>query len=105
MVSCKKSREHVMYTLITREIRRPAIFIEKASVFLGWCTVINLAILLLWFLAFFSAHETMFRMHSKWFKVSRETFDAIHYSCMAFYKICIIMFNLVPLIALRIAGW
>ncbi len=79
-------------------------FIEKASVFLGWCTVINFIILLFWFLAFFRAHEMIFRMHGKWFKVSRETFDAIHYSCMAFYKICIIMFNLVPLIALRVAG-
>ncbi len=78
--------------------------IEKLSMALGWCTVINLAILLFWFLAFSRAHDMLYRMHGKWFKVSRETFDAIHYACMAFYKICIIVFNLVPLISLRIAA-
>lgn len=78
--------------------------IDKIGMFLGWCTVINLLILLLWFLAFSRAHNMMYLMHGKWFKVSRETFDAIHYTSMAFYKMFILIFNLVPLIALRIAA-
>ncbi|MDD3845390.1 MAG: hypothetical protein PHC90_03415 [Syntrophorhabdaceae bacterium] len=78
--------------------------IEKAMIFFGWCTVINLMVLLLWFLAFSRAHEILYRVHGQWFKISRETFDAIHYTGMAFYKVCIILFNLVPMIALRIAS-
>jgi hypothetical protein len=45
----------------------------------------------------------MFRIHSRWFKLSLETFDAIHYGGLAIYKIGIILLNLVPLIALLAA--
>jgi hypothetical protein len=46
----------------------------------------------------------MYRFHSKWFKISVEKFDDIHYSGMAFFKIAIFLFNLVPYLALRIVG-
>jgi hypothetical protein len=39
-------------------------------------------------------------MHTRWFKLSVETFDAIHYVGMATYKLGIILLNLVPLLAL-----
>jgi hypothetical protein len=39
-------------------------------------------------------------MHTRWFKLSVETFDAIHYAGMATYKLGIILLNLVPLLAL-----
>jgi len=77
--------------------------IEKASIFFGWCTVINLIVLMIWFLAFSRAHEMLYRIHVQWFRISRESFAAIHYAGMAFYKVCIILFNLAPMIALRIA--
>jgi hypothetical protein len=41
----------------------------------------------------------MYRLHSRWFQVSRETFDALHYAGMTIYKVGILLFNLVPLIA------
>jgi len=34
-----------------------------------------------------------------------EQFDAIHYAGMTVFKLGIILFNLVPYIALRIVGW
>ena len=40
----------------------------------------------------------------QWFKMPRETFDAIHYSGMAFFKIMVFVFNAVPYIALLIVG-
>jgi len=43
-------------------------------------------------------------VHGKWFKLSAERFDAFHYSGMGFFKIGIILFNIVPYFALRIAG-
>jgi len=69
-----------------------------------WCTVINYGLLLVWFLFFTLAHDWMHRLHGRWFHLSDEQFDTIHYSCMALYKLGIILFNLVPLIALYIVG-
>ena len=59
----------------------------------------NYAILMIWFAAFSLAHDRLYRLHSRWFRLSPETFDALHYASMAFYKIGIIMLNLAPLVA------
>lgn len=69
---------------------------------LGWCCVINVGLLLWWFLIILFAHDWIYRIHKKWFKISEETFDAIHYAGIAFFKIAILVFNVVPYIALRI---
>ena len=69
-----------------------------------WCFIINMGILLWWFLFFSLAHDWVYQFHGKWFKLSVEKFDAIHYAGMAFFKICIFLFNIVPYFALRIVG-
>ena len=71
---------------------------------LAWCTVINLGLLTWWFLFFILAHDWTYRFHSKWFNLSVEKFDSIHYAGIAFFKSLVIMFNLVPYLALRIVG-
>lgn len=68
--------------------------------FLLWSTVVNYAILIVWFLAFVFARDWMRGLHGRWFKLPDATFDAIHYGGMAAYKIGILLFNLVPLLAL-----
>mgnify|MGYP001160600859 CR=1 FL=1 len=72
--------------------------------FLLWCSVVNFAILTWWFLVFAFARDWLHRTHGRWFRLSNEQFDAIHYAGIAFFKICIFLFNLVPLIALSIVG-
>jgi hypothetical protein len=67
---------------------------------LFWCVGLNYAILFIWFGVFVLTHDWMYRMHGRWFKLSVETFDAIHYAGLSAYKIGIILLNLVPLIAL-----
>jgi len=69
---------------------------------LAWCTVINLGLLVWWLLFFTLAHDWTYRFHCKWFNLSIDRFDEIHYMGMAFFKISIILFNLVPYLALRI---
>ncbi len=71
---------------------------------LGWCTLMNLCLLLVWFSAFTLAHGEMYSLHGRWFHLSVETFDAIHYTGMALFKIGIWLFNLTPWLALHIAG-
>jgi hypothetical protein len=69
---------------------------------LAWSTVINFSILILWFFVFLLAHDWIYGFHGKWFALPVENFDAIHYVSMAFFKLCIFLFNLVPYLALRI---
>ena len=69
-----------------------------------WCTIINYGVLVVWFLVFLLVHDWMHRLHSRWFQLSREQFDALHYGGITLYKIGILLFNLVPYIALRIVG-
>ena len=65
-----------------------------------WSLVINYGVLLIWFAAFTLAHDRLYRLHSRWFTLSRQTFDAVHYGGMAVYKIGILLLNLAPLVAL-----
>ena len=65
-----------------------------------WCVGLNYAVLFIWFGVFVFAHDWMYGMHSRWFKLSVEAVDAIHYTGLSVYKIGIILLNLVPLIAL-----
>jgi len=71
---------------------------------LGWCSAINIGLLLFWWLGFMLAHGFIYRLHGKWFKLSVEKFDAINYALLGFFKIGIILFNIVPYLALRIVG-
>ena len=78
--------------------------VEIICEFLAWCSLINVGLLLFWFLWFTLAHDFVYRIHGKWLKLSVERFDAIHYAGMTFFKLCIFLFNVVPYIALRLVG-
>lgn len=78
--------------------------IEVTRSFLLWCTVINYGVLLVWFLLFVFAHDWIQRIHGRWFRLSSDQFDALHYAGMAIFKIGIILFNLVPFVVLFIVG-
>lgn len=71
---------------------------------LAWCSVINIGLLLFWWLWFMLAHDFIYRFHGKWFKLPVERFDSIHYALIGFFKIGIFLFNIVPYFALRIVG-
>jgi len=77
--------------------------VELVLAMLGWSIVINFVIFFAWFLAFCAPNDWLYRMHGRWFTMSKETFHALHYGAMSFYKLTIIVFNLVPYLALRIA--
>ena len=69
---------------------------------LGWSAVLNMGILLWWFLFLTFARDWVYRVHSKFCSIERGQFDVIHYAGMTFYKICIFTFFIVPYLALRI---
>ena len=78
--------------------------IEIVRDVLAWCSLINIVFLIWWFLFITLAHDWTYRFHSKWYKLSVESFDTIHYAGMGLFKIGIFLFNLVPYFALRIVG-
>ena len=78
--------------------------IEVARTFFLWCTVIDYGVLLVWFLVFVFAHDWIQRVHGRWFRLSREQFDALHYAGISMFKIGIILFNLVPFVVLSLLG-
>lgn len=69
---------------------------------LAWCSVIDIGILLFWFLAFTMAGDWMYRIHGRFFKISRESFTMANYCGLGLFKLAILVFNLVPYLALRI---
>jgi hypothetical protein len=69
---------------------------------LAWCSVIDIAFLLFWFVAFAVAHDWMYRLHGKWFNLSVEEFDSIHYRGMAYFKMGFLLLHMAPYLALRI---
>lgn len=72
--------------------------------FFLWMTIINFGILSLYFILFLSCRGFIYRMHKKWFKMKEEKISSSLYKTLAFYKILVIVFNLVPYIVLKIVA-
>ena len=70
--------------------------------FLAWCTLINLVILIVWWWVLAFAGGWMRGMHRKWFDLSDESFAAVHYKMLAYFKLLWFMFNLTPYLVLRL---
>ena len=69
-----------------------------------WSLVVNYAVLLVWFTVLVFGHDVIYRMHTRWFRLSRESFDALHYGAMAFYKLGILLLNVAPLVGELVAS-
>ncbi len=78
--------------------------IQTLTTFFMWCTILNVALLLLSSLMCICAGDWAWRIHSKLFSISRETFNVMIYSFIALYKLLIMVFVLIPYIALLIIG-
>jgi len=78
--------------------------LQMLTTFFMWCTIINAGILALWSLIFLAAPDFVYRTQSRWFAISRETFDLVFYSFLGVFKIFFVVFNLVPWLAFLIIG-
>ena len=78
--------------------------LETLTTFFMWCTILNGGVLVFWALFLICAPEFIFRMHSKWFPMSRETYNAVVYGFLGAAKIVFVAFNAVPYVALSIVG-
>ena len=70
--------------------------------FLGWSAFLNYMVLMLWFAVYVMGGDWLYEFHTRWFPMSKEQFNLIHYSAMAAYKLGIFLFLLGPFVALLI---
>ena len=80
------------------------ISLHELTVFLGWCTAINLGILLFSTLMTTLTKSFAANLHSRLFQLDSASLPKMYFEYLGNYKILIIVFNLVPYLALRIMG-
>ncbi len=72
--------------------------------FFLWCSIINGGMLLITFVILVFVRNWAYAIHSKLFGISRDAFNIVIYCFLGVYKMLWIIFNLVPYVALVIAG-
>jgi hypothetical protein len=82
--------------------RKRAMETTELCNFFKWCFIINAGIFVFWFVVYLTARDTIYRIHARWFELSKEQFVSVHYRLMGQYKLAIFLLNLVPWIALLI---
>jgi hypothetical protein len=78
--------------------------VELVRSVLGWCLLINMGILFVWWGALCAFGGMIHRLHGRFFALPREQFDAIHYTLMGVFKLGVMLFNAVPWVVLHIVG-
>ena len=78
--------------------------IQVLTTFFMWCTILNIGLLLLASLILVFAGDFVYRIHSKWFPMPREMFNVVTYSFLGLFKSVVLIFNVVPYVALLIIG-
>ncbi|HMK77579.1 MAG TPA: hypothetical protein VK568_15560 [Thermodesulfobacteriota bacterium] len=80
---------------------RNDVFLQTVATILLTSFLFGLAFLLLWFFLYLIAPAWMFKLNARWFNVGKRDFDLINYFGMGFFKISIILFFLLPYLAIK----
>lgn len=78
------------------------ITIDTLTTFLGWCSVINIAIFLFTASILMTLRESISKIHSKLFGLNSVNLPLTYFQYLGNYKIAIFMFNVAPYIAMKI---
>ena len=71
---------------------------------LGWCTLLNFGVLMFSTMLLVAFRKPITAIHCRMMEMEPKQVSAAYFSFLANYKILIIVFNLVPYLALRIMG-
>lgn len=77
--------------------------LETLTTFLGWCSLINLSLLILATISLVVFKDLVTRVHSKLFGLEDENLHREYFRYLANFKILVLVFNLVPYLVLRLA--
>jgi len=78
--------------------------IEVIREFLGWCSVINIGLLMLSSILIIAIRGPVSRIHAKMFDLDERGVRHAYFQYLGQYKIAIIVFNIVPYFALKVMG-
>jgi hypothetical protein len=76
--------------------------LETLAAFLGWCTLINLGMLMFASLLLVYMRGPISKIHGGMFGLDDTDLSRAYFQYLAQYKILIFVFNLMPYLALRI---
>ncbi|WP_162823762.1 DUF6868 family protein [Lysobacter sp. TY2-98] len=71
---------------------------------LAWCAGLGYAVLLAWASAWLGMRDAVYRLHSRWFRLDRATYEALMFVMIGLFKLALMMLFLLPLIALYATG-
>ncbi len=72
--------------------------------FLMWSMILNSGLFAFWSLTILFAPDLAYRLQYRFFPLERKTWDVVMYAFMGAYKLLIVVFNLVPYVALLLVG-
>ena len=87
--------------LVMENNERNDVLLRTVATILLRSFLFGLAFLLLWFFLYLIALGWMFEINARWFNIDRRDFELINYFGIGFLKICILLFFLLPYLAIR----
>ena len=76
--------------------------LQTVTAILGWCTVLNMGMLLFAAIFLIVLGKPVKRLHARMYGLTDEDLSRAYFQYLAQYKIAIFVFNLTPYLALRI---
>jgi uncharacterized protein DUF6868 len=76
--------------------------IETIREFIGWCTVINIGLMIFSAIIVIAFRGPILRIHAKMFNLDEKYLSRAYFQYLAQYKIAVIVFNIIPYFALKI---
>ena len=74
---------------------------EQLTAFFGWCSVINMGLLIFSTVMLIVFKDPISSIHSRLMGIEKEKLPSLYMHYLAYYKIAIIMFNITPYIGLK----
>jgi len=82
---------------------QPGNVLDVVARVLLWCFLIGILLLLFWFGCFVLVGDLIHGIHAKMFDLSKHEFDMMNYYGMAYLKLSVFLFFLIPYLAVRLA--
>ena len=76
--------------------------IEQLAAFFGWCSVINMGLLIFSTLMIIVFKGPISAIHSRLMSLEKDKLPNLYMHYLAYYKIAIIMLNITPYLALKL---
>ena len=78
--------------------------LEMLREFFGWCTVFSFGLLFISSIMLFLCRAWAAKIHARMFDLDEAWLRQAYFQYLASFKIAVIVFNLVPYVALRMMG-